>query len=95
MSTAKNTGVSPTVEVFTAGCPLCKDTLKLIEELACEDCDVVVYNLNDPCESGECLEKVKTYGITRVPSVVVDGRLADCCKVEPISIEVLKAAGIG
>jgi hypothetical protein len=83
------------VELFTAGCPVCDGAVRLVKELACEDCEVVIYNLNEPCESGECLEKVKTYGVTRVPAVAVYGRLAECCKVGPVTKEGLKAAGIG
>ena len=83
------------VEVFTAGCPVCEDAVKLVEELACKDCEIIVYNLNELCESDECLEKIKTYNITRVPAVTVDGRLADCCKVGPVTSEGLKAARVG
>ena len=83
------------VEVFTAGCPVCDDAVRLVEELACKDCEVIIYNLNEPCESDECLDKVKTYNISRVPAVVVDGRLAECCNVGPVTSEGLKAAGVG
>jgi len=83
------------VEVFTAGCPVCDDTVKLVKELACESCKVLIYDLSDTCESGECLEKALNYGITRVPSVVVDGKLAECCKAGAVSVDGLKAAGIG
>jgi hypothetical protein len=83
------------IEVFTAGCPLCDEAVRLVKGLACEDCEVIVYNLNEPCESGECLEKVKSYGVTRVPAVAVYGRLAECCKVGRVTEEGLKAAGIG
>jgi hypothetical protein len=83
------------IEVFTAGCPICDDAVKLVKKLACKDCEVTVYNLNEPCESGEGLEKVKTYGIVRIPSVVVDGKLAGCCSAGPVTAEGLKAAGVG
>lgn len=33
------------VEVFTAGCPLCDQTVKLVRELACSNCEVQVYDL--------------------------------------------------
>jgi glutaredoxin len=88
-------GKKKRVEVFIAGCPVCDEAVRLVKELACEDCEVIVYNLNEPCESGECLEKVKSYGVTRVPAVAVDGRLAECCEVGSVTKEGLKAAGIG
>lgn len=83
------------VEVFSAGCPVCDEAVSLVKGLACEGCEVIVYDLNEPCESVECLEKVKTYGIKRVPAVVVDGRLADCCVADPVTAEGLWSAGIG
>jgi len=83
------------VEVFTAGCPVCDEAVTLVKGLACVGCEVIIYDLNEPCESGECLEKVKTYGIKRVPAVVVEGRLAECCRVGSITVEGLKAVGLG
>ncbi|HEB01708.1 MAG TPA: hypothetical protein ENI12_00580 [Nitrospirae bacterium] len=78
------------VEVFTAGCPLCDDTVKLVNELTCPSCDVTVYNLN---ESGA--DKAKEYGINSVPTVVVNGKILDCCQRGAPTREALKAAGIG
>lgn len=83
------------VEVFTAGCPVCDEAVTLVKGLACESCEVIIYDLNEPCESGECLEKVSDYGIKRVPAVVVNGRLADCCVTHLVTAEGLRAAGIG
>lgn len=80
------------VEVFTAGCPLCDRTVQLVQELACENCQVQIYELHDD----RYREKVEQYGIHRVPAVVVDGRLAECCQNQtPVSREALMAAGIG
>ncbi len=67
------------VEIFTAGCPVCEDAVSLVKGLLCEDCELTVFNLSEPCDTGECLEKVTRYGINRVPAVVVDGELAGCC----------------
>lgn len=83
-------------EVFTAGCPLCDETVKLVRELACENCEIKVYDLREGCVTNECREKVVQYGIHRVPAVVVDGELAGCCQnQQPVSREALVAAGIG
>lgn len=83
------------VEVFTAGCPLCQEAVKMVNELACPSCEVVVYDLVKQCESKECLTKVEKYGISRVPTIVVDGKIAECCAGSRPSITALKAAGIG
>lgn len=83
------------VEVFTSGCYLCEDTVKLVKDLACPSCEVVVYDLSNACESKECLEKAKQYGISAVPTVVVDGKIADCCAQGKPTRKALLAAGVG
>ena len=83
------------VEVFTAGCPVCEDTVKTVKSLACPSCEVVVYDLNKDCPTNECRTKAKEYGITRVPAVAVDGRLLDCCRQGPVTAKALKATGVG
>ena len=40
-------------------------------------------------------KRAKELGIERVPAVVVNGKLADCCQVKGPTKEGLKAAGIG
>ncbi len=83
------------IEIFTAGCLLCREAVKMVKELACPSCEVAVYDLNKQCESKECLDKVRDYGISRVPTIVVDGKIAECCTGPRPSLEALKAAGIG
>lgn len=78
------------VEVFTAGCPICEPTVQLVHELACADCEVTVYDLRE-----QGAEKASGYGITTVPAVVVNGRLAACCDRGGPDREQLRAAGIG
>lgn len=83
------------VEVFTAGCPVCEKTVKLVKSLACPNCEVIVYDLNKGCETNDCRRKAVEYGIERLPAVVVDGKLAECCKIGAINAQSLRAAGIG
>jgi len=83
------------VEVFTAGCPICDDTVRLVQSLVCPSCDLQIYDLREGCATNECREKAKRYGITAVPAVAVNGALLDCCRREPLSAHTLKAAGIG
>lgn len=78
------------VEVFTAGCPLREETVKLVEKTACPSCDVTAYDLK---EKG--LEKAREYGMSWVPTEVVDGKILDRCKRGNPTEEDLRAAGIG
>ena len=79
------------VEVFTAGCPVCQGVVEIVNELACPNCDVTIYNLN----KNEGVDEAKAFGVTALPSIVVNGELLECCKRGPITKEDLKAAGIG
>lgn len=83
------------IEVFTSGCFLCEETVKLVKELACPNCEVTVYDLSEPCESKVCLDKAKAYGVNAVPAVAVDEKLVECCQRGRVNREALIAAGIG
>lgn len=43
------------VEVFIAGCPLCNETVKLVRELACSNCELKIYDLHQ--ENGAAIEE--------------------------------------
>ncbi len=79
------------IEVFSAGCPVCDDTVKLVNNLACPSCEVNVLDMKIP----EIAERAKTLGIRSVPAVVIDGKLADCCTGRGPDEATLKAAGLG
>lgn len=79
------------IEVFSAGCPVCRDAIATIKDSACESCEVTVLDMNDPVVSS----RAKGLGIKSVPAVVIDGQLADCCAGRGPDIEALKAAGLG
>ncbi len=78
------------VEVFVAGCPLCAETVKLVKKLSCPSCDVMVYDLRK-----EGMDKARKYGVNSVPTVVVNGKILDCCVRRKPTEADLKAAGIG
>tara|TARA_B100001248_G_C27381996_1_gene457485 strand:+ start:1849 stop:2103 length:255 start_codon:yes stop_codon:yes gene_type:complete len=79
------------VEIFSAGCPACESTIELVNEVACDNCEINILDMNDAAVSS----RAKELGIARVPAVVVNGKLADCCQVKGPTKEGLKAAGIG
>lgn len=78
------------VEVFVAGCPLCNETVNLVKELSCPSCDIKIYDLKK-----EGLDKARKYGVNSVPTVVVDGKILNCCARKGPTRADLKEAGIG
>ena len=79
------------IEVFSAGCAACEDTITLINRIACPSCEVEILDMHQ----SEVARKAKRYGIRSVPAVVVDGKLADCCAGRGPDEVALRAAGIG
>jgi glutaredoxin len=79
------------IEVFSAGCPVCKDAVNLVNKLGCDSCDVSVLDMNKP----EIAERARTLGIRSVPAIVIDGKLADCCAGRGPDEATLRDAGIG
>ena len=79
------------IEVFSAGCVVCEDTIALINKIACPSCEVEILDMHKP----EVSKKAKQYGVRSVPAVVVNGKLADCCAGRGPDEGQLRAAGIG
>jgi glutaredoxin 3 len=36
------------IEVFSAGCAACEETVAMVKRLACSSCDVAVLDMHDP-----------------------------------------------
>jgi len=79
------------IEVFSAGCAVCDDTIALINSIACPSCEVEILDMH----RSEVSKKAKRYGIRSVPAVVIDGTLADCCAGRGPDEAALRAAGLG
>ena len=79
------------VVVFTAGCPVCDETVQLVNKIACSSCEVEVLKTQE----ASVAEKAKSYGIKSLPAVVVDGKLAECCAGRGVDEQALRKAGIG
>jgi glutaredoxin len=79
------------VEIFTAGCGLCESTVQLVQSIACPSCEVEVLDMKNP----EVAAKAADYGVKSVPSVVVNGQLAECCSSGGPSELTLRGAGLG
>lgn len=79
------------IEVFSAGCSCCAETIELVRKAACPSCEVTVLDMRKP----EVAEHAHRLGIRSVPAVVIDGKLAECCSRRGPEMETLRAAGIG
>jgi glutaredoxin len=80
-----------TVEIFSAGCALCEETIAMVRRLACDSCEVRILDMRQP----EVAVKARQHGIRSVPAVVIDGKLAECCANRGVDEMVLLRAGLG
>ena len=75
------------VEVFSAGCACCDDTVRMVEGIACESCDVTVLDMREPAVA----ERARELGVRSVPAVAIAG----CCAGRGPAEADLRAAGLG
>lgn len=75
------------VEIFSAGCSACKETIETVKRLAGTH-EVVIHDMH----KAEIASKAKHYGVCSVPAVVIDGKLASCCAGRGPDEDVLRAA---
>jgi len=79
------------VEVFSAGCGVCEETVEMVRSIACPSCEVTVLDMKDP----DVASRAASLGIRSVPAVVIDGELAGCCAGRGPDEAALRAAGLG
>jgi glutaredoxin len=80
-----------TIEIFSAGCPACEDTIALVNRVACPSCEVTVLDMHN----SDVASRAKRLGIRSVPAVVINGQLAECCAGRGPDELTLRAAGLG
>jgi thioredoxin-like negative regulator of GroEL len=80
-----------TVEVFSAGCPVCKQALELVERVACDSCEVSVLDMFD----ADVAKRAQSIGIKSIPAVVIEGKIISCCEGRGPDETSLRAAGLG
>ena len=79
------------IEVFSAGCPACQETIDLVNEVACPSCEVSILDMSDAAVAN----RASQLGIRSVPAVVIEGKLADCCAGRGPEEATLRSEGLG
>ena len=79
------------VEIFSAGCAICRKTIKMVKDLACDSCEVSVLDMHDT----NVAKRAEDLGVRSVPAVVIDGELADCCSGRGPDEATLRKADLG
>lgn len=74
------------IEVFSAGCPLCDEAVKLARKAAFGSHEVVTLDMREAKEA----ERATALGVRSVPAIAIDGKLAACCAgrgVDPAAVK--------
>ncbi len=79
------------IEIFSAGCPACDETVAMIKQSACGSCEVTVLDMHKP----DVATRAKALGVRSVPAVAINGQLAGCCAGRGPDEATLRAAGLG
>ena len=79
------------IEIFSAGCPLCEETVELVKNLACPSCEVTIFRMQEK----QGMARARELGVRSVPAVAINGKLADCCAGRGPDPATLQAAGLG
>ena len=79
------------IEIFSAGCAVCDETISRIRTLAYPSCEIVVFDMKEAAIA----KRARDLGVRSVPAVAIDGKLADCCSRAGPDEAVLQAAGLG
>ena len=79
------------IEIFSAGCPACDEAIKTVKRIACPSCETEVLDMNEPLVAA----RAKQLGINRVPAIVIEGQLAECCAAGAVDEQLWLAAGVG
>jgi glutaredoxin 3 len=63
------------IEIFSAGCAICTETVELVRRIAGSAHDIEIHDMHQ----AHAAARAKQLGIRSLPSVVVDDKLAGCC----------------
>ena len=63
------------IEIFSAGCRLCHDTVELVTRIAKSTDELHVLDMQE----ADNVARATQLGIRSLPAVVIDGRIANCC----------------
>ncbi len=63
------------IEIFSAGCVTCKETIDLVKKVAGSGHEVHIHDMHQH----DVAARAKQHGVRSLPAVMIDGKLAGCC----------------
>lgn len=76
------------IEIFSAGCQICRDTIAIVKKLAGSEQEVIVHDMHQEAIASRAAQQ----GVKSVPAVLINGQLAGCCVGRGVEEHVLREA---
>ena len=76
------------IEIFSAGCKTCKDSIEAVRNLAGSEHEVVVYDMHQEHIANRAAQS----GVRSLPAVMIDGKLAGCCSDRGVEERIVRDA---
>ena len=76
------------IEIFSAGCPCCKKAIDMVRSIVDDEDEIIILDMSEP----SVIERAIKLDIRSVPSVLIDGKLADCCSTRGPDKNVIQSA---
>jgi len=76
------------IEIFSAGCKTCHDTIAMVKKLAGSEHDVIVHDMHQEATANRAAQ----HGVRSIPAVIINGKLASCCAGRGVEESVLREA---
>jgi hypothetical protein len=64
------------IEIFSAGCATCKETIEMVKKIAGADHDIEIHDM----QQHEIASRAKQHGVRSLPAVVMTGSLPDAAQ---------------
>ena len=80
------------IEVFSAGCATCDESVNFVRELAGDVHELHIHDMH----KSDVARRAKSLGVRSLPAVVIDGKLAGCCSGRgPNEATIRRELGLG
>ncbi len=61
------------IEIFSGGCPICKEITDIVSVGKCKECQLIIHDLRN--STTDVRERMRDYGVTSVPTIIIDSKI--------------------
>ncbi len=80
--------MSHKIEIFSADCSCCKKAIEMVQGIAGDNDEVIILDMSEPSVTKRAIE----LEVRSVPTILIDGKLADCCSNRGPDKDIIQSA---